>query len=229
MHTGMKWWDARRIEWYRRAAGRSHYHRALAEALKKLLHKDERILELGCGLGYATELLAKDGFMITGTDADGEAIAEARRRSGMDIFRTLDALSSPLPESDVLLLLLFGRIAEERNLESYLGSTGRMVYAVSEHRGQRDDLRKKGGEPERTEAYLRSIDGITFSAIPFCASFDQPLRSMDEAEEYIEAMYGREKTPLYMEYIREDHDGEYPYIFPNMKHLTIFGIEKEEA
>ena len=52
---------------------------------------------------------------------------------------------------------------------------------------------------------------------------------MDEAEEYIEAMYGREKTPLYMEYIREDHDGEYPYIFPNMKHLTIFGIEKEEA
>ncbi len=216
------WWDDERIKWYREAAERTVFHSSLASELETFLKKDERILEIGCGLGYVSEILKKHGYDIKATDIEEAAITEAERRSSLDIFSILDA-DTPLPCSDTLLMIFFGRIRENGNLERYLSNTGRIIYVLSEHRGQSDTLRKKEGEPEDTIAFLDSIPDIRYQRYPFSADFSQYLESAEDALKYIRRMYGEEKEEEYMSFLQKKDDG---MIFPNTKHTSIFIIEK---
>lgn len=54
--------------------------------LKRLLEtrnaRPRRILDLACGTGNVTELLAEEGYVMTGVDIASHMIAEARRKAG---------------------------------------------------------------------------------------------------------------------------------------------------
>ena len=219
------WWDRERIDWYMRAAGRTDFHRHLATAIENHLGKDERILELGCGLGYVSRILADDGYSINATDSDEEAILAAASMGHPGIFHPLDA-EGPIPESDALLMIFFGRLREEGGLRRYLERTKRIVYVISEHRGQSDDLRKSGMEPDATMAYLGSLPDIAFTAEHFEADFHQPLKDRKEALRYIERMYGSGNAERYMAFLMEDGDG---LLLPNHKHATVFTIERRSV
>ena len=223
----MPWWDDKRIEWYRRAAERSSFHRALASVIGKIAGKDEYIFEIGCGLGYTAEMLARDGWKIEATDADSRAIEEAERRSQLPVFSLIDA-RGPLPQSDILLMIFFGRIAEEDSLDHYLSSTGKIIYIISEHRGQSGRLRKKDGEPERTEEYLEKRNDIVFTRTSLSHPFPQPLRSEEEGGEFIERMYGKERKDEYMKFLQPSGGSEFPLLFPNEKHISVFTIERRK-
>ena len=218
------WWDEERIRWYRKAAEGSGFHRDLATAIEKHLDKNDRILELGCGLGYVSQILAEDGYRITATDNDNAALAEAEKRSGFEIFSYLDA-TGIIPESDVLLLLFFGRLTENGNFERYMRNTQRIIYVISEHRGQSDNLRKRANEPEETLKWLEGQRGIRVKHYPFSSPFPQPLSSREDAKRYISRMYGNDKIEKYMAYLKKTKEG---FLLPNMKHSTIFTIDKEE-
>ena len=223
----MPWWDDKRIEWYRRAAERSSFHRALASVIGKIAGKNEYILEIGCGLGYTAEILARGGWKIKATDADKRAIEEAERRSRLHIFSLLDA-RGPLPKSGLLLMIFLGRIAEGDSLDHYLHSTGKIISIIAEHRGQSDLLRKKDGEPERTVEYLRKRNDIVFTRTSFSHSFPQPLRSEEEGEEFIERMYGKERKDEYMKFLQPSGGSDFPLLFPNEKHISVFTIERRK-
>ena len=120
----------------------------------------------------------------------------------------------------------FGRLREEGGLRRYLERTKRIVYVISEHRGQSDDLRKNGMEPEATMAYLGSLPDIAFTAEHFEADFHQPLKDRKEALRYIERMYGSGNAERYMAFLMEDGDG---LLLPNHKHATIFTIERRSV
>ena len=215
------WWDEERIGWYRRAAEETGFHMALADAIEPFLPKAGRILELGCGLGYVAEILSRRGHMITATDIDGNAIRNARKRTGLDIYSTLDA-EAPLPDSDAIIMLFFGRLAEKKDAMRYLEHTGRIIYVISEHRGQSSRLRKSEGDPSRTMLSLDSEPRLKYTRYPFTADFDQPLASKEEAGRFISRMYGEERASAYMRYLRKDNEG---YVLPNRKHASIFIIE----
>ncbi len=219
------WWDRERIDWYMRAASRTDFHRHLATAIENHLGKDERILELGCGLGYISRILADDGYAIKATDSNEEAILAAASMGHPGIFHPLDA-EGPISESDALLMIFFGRLREEGGLRHYLERTKRIVYVISEHRGQSDDLRKNGMEPEATMAYLGSLPDIAFTAEHFEADFHQPLKDRKEALRYIERMYGSGNAERYMAFLRDDGDG---LLLPNHKHATVFTIERRSV
>ena len=216
------WWDEERIRWYVNASRKTEFHTRLASFLESFLSKNEEILEVGCGLGYVAEILKNDGFDIIATDNDEKAIEEARSRSSLDIFSSLDA-SFPLPHSNTLLMIFFGRLGENSNLERYLANTDRIIYVLSEHRGQSDRLRKKEGEIERTISLLDSYKSIRYIRYPFSASFDQTLDSAEDAERYITRMYGDKRKAEYMKFLIKDGDH---LVLPNMKHTSIFIIEK---
>ena len=218
------WWDEERIRWYSEAAAETRFHRSLADEIEKHIGKDETILELGCGLGYVAGLLHGDGFRISATDSDPAAIEEAIRRTGYGIYSLLDA-SSPLPYADTVLMIFFGHLSDNGNLRRYMSSAGKLIYIISEHRGQSGSLRHRSGEPEETMRFLSSQEGIIWSRIPFEADFSQPLRSMADAWAYTRRMYGEEKAGKYMEFIRRTDEG---YLLPNHKHASIFIITKEE-
>ena len=149
---------------------------------------------------------------------------ELTRKYGQNIFSVMEA-GNPLPCCDTLLMLFFGRLAEEDSLGRYMENARRLIYVISEHRGQSNDLRKKAGEPERTIAYLNGQGGIRFSHIQFEEDFSQPLSSREEAIRYITRMYGVENAGKYLRYLTRTDTG---YMLPNRKHASIFIIEKEE-
>ena len=218
------WWDDERIRWYREAAAETRFHRSLADEIEKHIGKDETILELGCGLGYVAGLLHGDGFRISATDSDPAAIEEAIKRTGYGIYSLLDA-SSPLPYADTVLMIFFGHLSDDGNLRRYLESAGKLIYIISEHRGQSGSLRHRPGEPDATMRFLSSQKGIRWRRIPFEADFSQPLRSIEDAWTYTRRMYGNEKAGKYMEFIRRTDEG---YLLPNHKHASIFIITKEK-
>jgi SAM-dependent methyltransferase len=68
------------------ARGRLPYPQELADALRDELHLDGRgrLLDVGCGPGSLTLLLAPLFVHAVGIDADEEMVAEARRRSALN-------------------------------------------------------------------------------------------------------------------------------------------------
>lgn len=48
--------------------------------VKKEIHEGSFVLEVGCGNGYGTSLLAKNGFNVVGLDIDEETIKEASKK-----------------------------------------------------------------------------------------------------------------------------------------------------
>ncbi len=217
------WWNDKKIRWYEYASSETSFHRQLASVIEKYIGRNESILELGCGLGYVSALLAEDGYHIKATDIDREAIEEAKRIHKQDIFSILNAEKLD-EDTDILLLIYFGRLCENDNFQHYISHTRkRLIYVISEHRGQSSSLRKNNEEPERTMNFLKQIPAIKWQRIEFRARFDQPLLSLSDASAYISAMYGNENKEKYMDFI-QNRDGR--LWLPNDKHSSVFIIEK---
>jgi len=56
---------------------------------KRISRRDMHILEIGCGMGYFTYALRRDGFVATGIDINQEAVESARNRFG-DFYQCAD-------------------------------------------------------------------------------------------------------------------------------------------
>ncbi len=222
MRTAVTWWDDERITWYERAAGASSFHKNIAEEIKAMIRKEDRIEEEGCGLGHIAQILAADGYDIKACDADRKAIERARKRSSLDIFSVRD-FRDPLPYADVLLMIYFGRIAENDSLDRLLEAAPAVIYILSHHRGQDTDMRAKKSNVEETITYLDS-KGASYETKTVTYDFSQPLISIEEAERYIARMYGKENIRAFLPFLKEGND--YPYMLRNMKTSTIFTIRR---
>ena len=225
MHPGMNWWTDRSIGWFERASAACDYHRQLVSVVEKYLRPGDRIVEFGCGLGYEAQILHEDGYGIRAYDKSPQAIREAEKRTGLDIFRCIDAYDVD-DKSDVLLCINFGHLETEedfRRLASH--SSGRIVYIISRHNGHAQDTR-----PDRTEQVRSILDrcGVTYSEEEIKLEFNQPLVSMEEAREFIAWTYLGKNTDAYLKYIVESDDGTYPFLFLNRKSLVLFSIGGKE-
>jgi 2-polyprenyl-3-methyl-5-hydroxy-6-metoxy-1,4-benzoquinol methylase len=97
-----------------RALTRSLYESQVLRWLERV-HPDtlpgsgERALEVGCGYGYAAELLAEHGYRVTGTDVSEHAIRRAGREVGHpDVdFLVWDATTPPPFDGSFRLITAF--------------------------------------------------------------------------------------------------------------------------
>ena len=112
MHPGMSWWTERSIGWFERASAACDYHRQLVSVVEKYLRPGDRIVEFGCGLGYEAQILHEDGYDIRAYDKSPEAIREAEKRTGLDIYHCTDA-DDVDDKADVLLCINFGHLETE--------------------------------------------------------------------------------------------------------------------
>ena len=73
----------------------------------KRIGKDDRVLDVGCGIGAVSHSMARTGAKVTGIDIDGETISTARKRykcEGLD-FVAGDAIQGvPVGEYNTVVL-----------------------------------------------------------------------------------------------------------------------------
>lgn len=221
MHTGMNdFWTGARIGYYDRAAKDTSFHRFLASEIAKCVAKDEKIIELGAGLGYVTEILWRDGYDIKGYDNCQAAVDSANRRSGTDLVGYADA-SDIKDGADVLLMLFFGAISCVDDLGRYMSIAKKTIYVISAHSGFPWSGRKdRSGEVGTVldEAGASYVKKVLFH------EFNQPLKSIGDAAEFFNISYGSTKIPC----LEHSGDKEYPLLFRNRKKMYMYVIERRE-
>ncbi|MEM9305263.1 MAG: methyltransferase domain-containing protein [Pseudomonadota bacterium] len=74
-----------------------HYHRY---AFARGLISDRRVLDLACGEGYGSALMAGAAASVTGVDASAEAVAHARQRYGAETLDFQQGDATALPFDD---------------------------------------------------------------------------------------------------------------------------------
>lgn len=210
--------------WHERAAERCDFHLRLVERIEKHLTPGESILELGCGLGRVSSILALS-HPIRAVDIEEDAIKCARKRDGKDIY-TVSDWRDLREKADSVLCVFFGHLERMDELSSQMALAEKhAIYIFSEHRGQKDDLvYKETTGREDMERKLTSL-GCTVESESFTLSFPQPLLSLEEAEAFIALSYPKKNVSDYLPFVTESGDGEYPYILKNEKRMLLFDIK----
>ncbi len=225
MHTRVGWWSPQSIVWYERASSRTDFHHNLVDAIEPCLEKGDSILEPGCGLGYESEILSRRGYRVRAMDRDPSVIEAARARTGLDIYSCKD-FSLDTQRPDVLLCVNFGHIDSPRDLDLLLGHAGRrLVYVVSKHSGH-----GLGTRADRSDLIKSLVTdrGLVYERRDLALQFDQPLRDMDEAKDFIDWTYLGDSTDRYMGFVEIVDDELYPFVFRNRKMMTLFSIDNKE-
>lgn len=219
MHSGVRpWWNDERIMWYERAAANTSFHAMLSERIMPSIDMKKPVLELGCGLGYVAEILCRKGVDITATDNDEKALKRAEKRSGLGIFRYLDA-DENLPRSEQLLMIFFSHLSDEKELLRYMSSTGRITYITSEHR-------YRESQKDRLRALLDEMHA-RYMTEEFEGPFDQPFLSGEDMERYIREYYPEDRRKEVLTDVEKGY-GEFPYILRTTRRCTLFTIECRE-
>jgi protein-L-isoaspartate(D-aspartate) O-methyltransferase len=126
------------------------------------LRPADRVLDIGCGTGYSTAVLAKLAASVMGLECDGE-LASAGRANLQQVAANAEVVCGPLAEgwpdgAPFDVILVNGRIPEvPQPLFRQLGDAGRLVAVV--------------GETDVAAAILHTLaDGIVGSRTAFDAS-----------------------------------------------------------
>ncbi len=224
MRTRVSWWTEQSMDWFERASSLSDYHEHLCDVLMPYL--SGRITEAGCGLGYEARILHARGVDITAFDKDASVIERARSTSGLDIFRCMDfSQLSEIP--DVLLCINFSHMESRDVFDNLMAhAKKRLVYVLSRHRGP-----GKSARPDRSSLVEQIVreSGFPYERRDFALQFDQPLRSLDEARDFIAWTYPDDDMQACMQSVVESGNPQYPYVFGNRKELVLFAVDKGEG
>lgn len=219
------WWTPQKIDWYVRASKCSDFHEKLACEIAGMVPREKSVLEVGCGLGYITDRLAKMGYDVFGIDNDEKAIKRARelheglpRQSGSKGLFALEDYRTSHRRADVVLAVFCGRIDEEGLGAFERLANERVVYIVSQHKSNSLRHNRTSG----IYAYLEE-NGYRFTLKELTMHFDQPFESREEATRFLELQHGDGNLPV------KKNEGagkdQYPYVFENEKKMSLFDIK----
>ncbi len=206
------WWTDDKIRWYSQASKDSNFHQELTKLLLPYVQKEDKIVELGSGLGYITDRLNHLGYSATGYDIDKKAIEFAISQFGPH-YSVQDCLES-VPQSDICLAVFFGHFREVEFLNRVLESTKRLIIVSNLHSQFKTRKHK-----ELTELFTKL--GLYFEQFKGEIPFHQPFSSYDDALCFIEAYYPNDKEKV-VNNLKMTKDG---YLLENNKNFIITIIE----
>ncbi|MBP2350290.1 SAM-dependent methyltransferase [Kribbella aluminosa] len=129
-----------------------------------------RVLDVGCGTGELTCLLASAGVDVTGVDPAEASLEVARGKEFADRVRWLHGDATTLPPLQVELALMTGNVAQVFRAGEDWAATARGVHAALVPGGRfvfetRDPARRAWEEWTREHTHqVREIDGETVEA-----------------------------------------------------------------
>jgi SAM-dependent methyltransferase len=120
------------------------------------------VLDIGCGEGYGTDVLAHAGRRAVGIDLDGGSIAHATTAYGRDTchFQVYDGISIPLPSDAVDAAVSFQVLEHVVNDTQFVAEAARVVRpgGVCMMTTPNRDLRLAPGERPWNRYHVREYD-----------------------------------------------------------------------
>ena len=108
---------------------RTHYH--LPELFESMDGTDQRLLEVGCGIGVDSIQLAKRGFQVTAVDLTENALAVAKqfaaRREATVDFRLGNAEGLDFPDESFDAVYSFGVLHHTPDIERSVAEVHRVL------------------------------------------------------------------------------------------------------
>lgn len=124
--TELPWTGERFVPGVQGETALEHLHRY---ALAQLLVPGKRVLDIACGEGYGTQLLAEKALSVVGVDLDAAAIAHARvkySRPNLDFFQG-DCSKLPLHDGSVDLVVSFETLEHHAEHEAMISELCRVL------------------------------------------------------------------------------------------------------
>lgn len=218
------WWNDKKILFYERASSFSPFHRTLSTIIEEHIKKSDSIVEFGSGLGHIGETLFLDGYNAECVEIEEKANECARKRSGLNIFKTMD-YKDYKTKRDVALLVFFGNITSPLFLENIFQISNKVIYVQNLHSGQSECVHSMHKNKRENTISFLGKNNYTFTEKEYVIPFPQPLTSKKEAKDFIFLMY-RENRDEYIKFVKKTGNIKFPYLFTNNKHLSLYVIEK---
>jgi len=207
----------------------------IAAQVMRLLPKNARICDAGCGLGYLGLALSTKCESVTAVDTNAEALAVLRqnivRYGAFNIHAIQDDLFFMHPETpyDAMVFCFFGRVGETLRAAKAqcAGRTIMIKKNWKNHRFSLEEKPLKGYTLRHTTAELDEMK-IPYDVATFPIEMGQPFRSLDDAllffQTYAEESDGRIlPEQIRSRLVRTDSE-HYPYYLPSPKTLGIVTV-----
>ena len=228
-------WDRQTIGRYIDASSYTGFHKALAQKIVPYLEPEDRLLDLGCGLGKLDIEMAPYVSDITAVDISDSAISALRRDITLSGLKNLHArrcdVSKVTGRFDVVFLSFFGRPKISDLLDLCNRRIIRIVSAGKKSALYPEKRRRKAKiDVTFIQEELLSL-GIDHKMELCSLEFGQPLRTRRDAELFVLSNAPESEPEEINDFLSEnlEHTGreDFPFYLPYRKELGIFVIDKD--
>lgn len=125
-HTDLSWTGERFVPAVTGDTALEHLHRY---ALAWHLANGKRVLDVACGEGYGSHLLANKAVSVIGIDLDAESVSHAQNRYSLPNleFRQGNCIALPLPDASIDLAVSFETLEHHAEHDAMLAELRRVL------------------------------------------------------------------------------------------------------
>lgn len=227
-------WTKQRIDRYLDASRHGDFHRRLADTIRPYLLPQNRLCDLGCGLGRLDLALAPAVQHITCVDTDEAVLANLRQAAAAGGITNLSALCADVREIqevfDVAIMAFFGHPPGMMLDCLRLASRAliRIANVHAEGAALQPSAHSKKRETVESIAALLKEAGCSYTLLLDTFEFGQPLRSQADAAEFLRcntpAITDAELNAFLSQRLTSTGRADFPFCLPGKKELGIFII-----
>ncbi|HHU22021.1 MAG TPA: methyltransferase [Clostridiales bacterium] len=215
-------WSEKTINWYAAAVAFTGFGQKLADVLTNFLPKNETVCDMGCGIGYLALELASRGYRVTAIDKDTRAIGWLRnelQRRGISLLEVVerDWLSlRDRPLWDNIVMVSAGRRSDK---DLFFRSLCRKRLIIIDRTNLDSHVRSDGG----TSVWCLNLptERGEHLTLTFSLEFGQPLKSVEDARDYISTFGGAETLEDTLSTLINTGNADYPFYLPYRKNLEL--------
>ncbi|MDY5742130.1 MAG: hypothetical protein SPL15_03950 [Lachnospiraceae bacterium] len=212
-------WNEKKRRWFLAAAEYSRFYQGLAAALEPYLQENDRIIDMGCGLGLLSQVLYRKERMIIGYDRDAAVIRLAKEvgEGPQFVCQTLEQTAASGIACETLIACQFGS-GENDYDQLFKISAARYILIKNRHKSHcrigahRDTCRE-------LMSYLKER-GRSFHNFDLELRFDQPLAAAEIDDFCLEYGIDRSSIRLF---------GRDPVLVEKPKQMTVFIVAGEKS
>lgn len=230
-------WNRQTVDWFRRASEYTGYNRALGEILRTHISSGTTLCDVGCGAGLIDMELASHCRHITCVDIAPGAVEAVKEEAAARGIANLTALCQDGAELDgewdtVLALFHGGSCGMGRYFPH---ARQQLILAVYDHpRGSFGPVHRKRVKHHGAAQVQASLDemGVVYTVGHYALEYGQPLRSLEEAQTFVQAycqpMEKWELEEYLHAHLRPTGRAEVPYYLPKTKEFSLFVVPRAE-